>query len=527
MSAEQKITIGHFHGGIHMPDHKAESTTRPIAALQVPRELVLPLQQHIGAPAHPVVAVGYRVLKGQLVAAAGGHVSAPLHAPTSGVVTAIEERPVPHASGLSAMSIVIESDGEEQWAPLPPPLEDFTAVAPAALVERIRDAGIVGLGGATFPTSIKLAAPSESIDTLIVNAAECEPYITCDDMLMREGAQQIVAGIRILQHILGVRRCLIGIEDNKPQAIRSLTAAVAEAALEHTAVVSVPTLYPSGGERQLTLLLTGKEVPSHGIPANIGIVCHNVGTVHAIADAVLRGRPLISRVVTVTGEGVAQPQNIHALVGTPASALIAQAGGYTDKVSQLICGGPMMGFSLPHDAVPVTKGVNCLLVASDSDCPPPEPATACIRCGKCAEVCPAQLLPQQLYWHSRSRNFDKAQDYHLFDCIECGCCSHVCPSHIQLVHYYRFAKTQIWSKEQEKSKADRARRRHEARVARLARLEAERKARLGKKKAALAGAKGGRDDDAKKAAIAAAMKRAAAKKAAAKAAAEGNREASE
>ena len=509
-----------------MPDHKAESTTQPVAAMKIPPRLTLPLQQHIGAPAKAVVQVGDHVLKGQLIAASSGRVSAPVHAPTSGVITEISDHLVPHSSGLSARCIIIDTDGRDEWTELPPPIEDYTSVDTAVLIERIRESGIVGLGGATFPSSIKLEARNSNIDTLIINAAECEPYISCDDMLMREQADQIVSGIHIVQHILGVKRCLIGIEDNKPEAIKSMSAAVAAASLQNTDVVTIPTLYPSGGERQLTLLLTGKEVPSHGIPANIGIVCQNVGTVYAIADAVLKGHPLISRIVTLTGEGVAQPQNIYSLIGTSASDLISQAGGYTDKANQLICGGPMMGFSMPSDEVPVTKGVNCLLVASEQDCPPPKPATACIRCGKCAEACPAQLLPQQLYWHSRSRNFDKAQDYHLFDCIECGCCSHVCPSHIQLVHYYRFAKTQIWSKEKEKSKADLARQRHEARVARLERIAEERKARMRKKKSALKSKNSG-DDSAKKAAIAAAVKRAAAKKSAAKAATETNQGASE
>ncbi|MEN8214336.1 MAG: electron transport complex subunit RsxC [Pseudomonadota bacterium] len=513
--------VDHFHGGIHLPDHKTESTTQPVAAMQIPSSLVLPLQQHIGAPATPIVSVGDHVLKGQLIATAGGRVSAPVHAPTSGVVTAITNHRVPHASGLSASCILIDTDGKDKWVKLPKPIANYADMDRALLIERIRESGIVGLGGATFPSSIKMEARNNSIDTLIINAAECEPYITCDDMLMREQADHIVDGIQIIQTILGVKRCLIGIEDNKPEAIKSMHAAVDAASLEETSVVTIPTLYPSGGERQLTKLLTGKEVPSHGIPANIGIVCHNVGTVYAIADAVLKGVPLISRIVTITGEGVEQPQNIHSLIGTSASELIARAGGYTGKANQLICGGPMMGFSMHTDLFPVTKGVNCLLVPSLQESPPPEPATSCIRCGKCAEVCPAQLLPQQLYWHSRSHNFDKAQDYHLFDCIECGCCSHVCPSHIQLVHYYRFAKTQIWSKEQEKRKADQARRRHDARVARLERLAAERKARMRKKKAALKSKKGG-GDNAKKAAIAAAVKRTAAKKAAAKAASDSN-----
>jgi Na+-translocating ferredoxin:NAD+ oxidoreductase subunit C len=516
-----------FHGGLHLPEHKSESNDKPIREAAIPERLVLPLKQHIGAPAHLLVKPGDSVLKGQMLAAPEGRISAPIHAPTSGSVTGITEHQIPHPSGLSAPCIIIETDGKDAWCELPAPMTNWQELDAETLVGRIRDCGIVGLGGATFPSSVKLEHRGQHIDTLIINGAECEPFITCDDMLMREQADRIIDGILILRHILDIEHCLIGIEDNKPEAIAAMQAAAGKAGLETSCVVPVPTIYPSGGEKQLIEILTGKQVPSHGIPSNIGIVCHNVGTAHAIAAAVLEGKPLIERVVTVTGDGVNEPCNLHALIGTPIHALIEQAGGANDRSTRLVYGGPMMGFSLRSDALPLTKGGNCILLPSEEESPIPPRMSACIRCGKCAEVCPARLLPQQLYWYARARDFDKVQDYHIHDCIECGCCSHVCPSHIQLVHYYRFAKTQIWKKEQEKRKADHARRRHEARVARLERLAAERKAKLRQKKEALGkpaagkgkgtgNAKDAGGDDARKAAIEAAMKRVAARKAAAK-----------
>ncbi|MGD9297093.1 MAG: electron transport complex subunit RsxC [Chromatiales bacterium] len=510
-----------FHGGLHLPEHKSESTGSPISTAAIPDRLILPLKQHIGAPAHLLVKPGDSVLKGQMLAAPAGRISAPIHAPTSGTVVDISEQQVPHPSGLSAPCIIIEPDGKEEWTALPPPMTNWKELDAETLIERVRDCGIVGLGGATFPSSVKLEHRGQNIDTLIINGAECEPFITCDDMLMREQAGRIIEGISILKHILDINRCFIGIENNKPEAIEAMRNAAEKAGLQNTTIVPIPTLYPSGGEKQLIEIITGKQVPSHGIPANIGIVCHNVGTAHAIAGAVLEGKPLISRVVTVTGAGVNSPCNLQALIGTPIKSLIEQAGGANGQSTRLVYGGPMMGFSLRSNELPLTKGGNCLLLPSEEESPIPPRMTACIRCGKCAEVCPARLLPQQLYWYARAKDFDKVQDYHIHDCIECGCCSHVCPSHIPLVQFYRFAKTELWKKEQEKRKADHARTRHEARVARLERLAAERKAKLRQKKEALEKPARGKGkaaggDDAKKAAIEAAMKRVAAKKAAAK-----------
>ncbi|MES9968607.1 MAG: electron transport complex subunit RsxC [Candidatus Thiodiazotropha sp.] len=510
-----------FHGGLHLPEKKELSLQKPLQRASLPKRLVLPLQQHIGVPAQPLVAVGDRVLKGQVIANSIAPVSAPLHASTSGVVVDIGEHAVPHPSGLVDQAIVIEPDGNDTWADLPEPISDYRSADSQVLRQRIRESGIVGMGGATFPAAIKLN-PGKPIKTLIINGAECEPYITCDDRLMQDNAQRVMAGARILQHMLQSEECLIAIEDNKPEAILALFQELREE--ENIEVVRIPTLYPSGGEKQLIRILTGREVPTSGLPAQVGVICHNVATTAAVADAVLEGRPLISRIVTVTGEGIREPGNFEAPLGMLAGDLIAQAGGYLEKQpQQLILGGPMMGFDLTTDQVPITKGANCLLCPSQQESPPPQPARACIRCGRCADVCPANLLPQQMYWYSRAKDLDRVQDYNLFDCIECGCCSHVCPSHIPLVQYYRYAKAESWAQEKERRKSEHAKQRHDFRVSRLERLEAERKARLRKKKQDLKrkppAQKGDASkpetsvEDAKQAAIEAAMKRAAEKKA--------------
>jgi electron transport complex protein RnfC len=448
---------------------------------------------------------------------ADGYISAAVHAPSSGTVTALEERPVAHPSGLSASCLVLETDGLDEWCELPSPMANYLAVDPAVLRQRVREAGIVGLGGAAFPTAVKLnPGPNVRIQLLILNGAECEPYITCDDMLMRERAREIIGGLLIMRHALQVSDAIIGLEDNKSEAYQALAAALADFGNEAAGIVikKVATIYPAGGEKQLIRVLTGREVPSHGIPAEIGIVCHNVGTAAAVFAAVMEGRPLLSRYLTVTGKGVRRPQVLEVLLGTPVSYLIEQCGGYTDHVERLVMGGPMMGFALHSDAVPVVKGSNCILAASAAEIAPPAPAMPCIRCGACAEMCPVNLLPQQLYWYAKAKDFDKVQDYHLFDCIECGCCAAVCPSHIPLIQYYRFAKTELWAQERDKQKADIARQRHEFHQNRVAREKQEKEAALRKRKAALQKetAAPGKEDP-KKAAIEAAVARAKAKKA--------------
>ncbi len=521
--------LWHFHGGLKLDSNKACSTTTPIVKAKLPKRLVLPLQQHIGTAGKLLVKVGDSVLKGQLIAQSNEYISAPLHAPTSGTIVDIDDYPTPHPSGLNTACVVIEPDGKEQWTQLEPTHYPNTK-SPAELRQLIRKAGIVGLGGAAFPTAVKVnpikaeSGTQAHIETLIINGAECEPFISCDDMLMREYAVELISGCSIIQYLVSATHCLIAIEDNKPEAIKILQALIKEQALHTIEVVSIPTIYPTGGEKQLIKVLTHKEVPSDGFPSDIGLLVQNVGTAVAVHKAIILGEPLISRIVTVTGAGVKQPQNMQVLIGTLMSELIEQSGGYHEDASKLIMGGPMMGFTLPSDQLPIIKGCNCILVENT---PEKTPATMpCIRCGACATVCPAQLLPQQLFWMASSKDFDLVQDYHLFDCIECGCCAQVCPSQIPLVQYYRFAKTEIWNQERERIKSDHARVRHDFRQARLDREQKERteklrkkKELLAKKKLAEAAAKEGADSaeiDPKKAAIDAAMKRVKEKKAAQK-----------
>lgn len=501
-----------FHGGIHPPENKHQSLGEPIRDAGIPAQLVLPLSQHIGAPSTPIVAVGDRVLKGQVVAEASGFVSVPLHAPSSGTVSAIEERPVPHPSGFRAPCIVIDCDGRDEWI-AHAGIDNYPGVSASELLEHIREAGIAGMGGAGFPAAVKLhEKPGATIHTLIINGTECEPYITADDALMRERAADIVAGAEILRHIVNPVETLIGVEDNKPEGIAALRAAAGDSGIE---VVAFPTKYPSGGEKQLIEILTGKQVPSGGLPADIGVVCQNVGTAVAVRDAVLEGRPLISRITTVTGEAVARPGNYEVLLGTPMSHLLSLAGYDPARNKRLVMGGPMMGFSLTDPAVPVVKTSNCLLAPTDAELPAPPPAQACIRCGLCAEACPASLLPQQLFWFARGKEYEKLEEHNLFDCIECGACSWACPSHIPLVQYYRASKAEILQQRRDHEKSEQSRLRFEARQERLAREAEEKEAkRAARKKAAELKAQQAATDSGTEDPIQAAIERARAKKAA-------------
>lgn len=470
-------------GGVHPPENKTQSNQTAIGVLPLPAYVVLPLNQHIGAQAIPTVQVGDQVLTGQKIAEAQGLVSAPVHASISGTVIAIEERAIPHASGLFAPCIVIESDGRDTWLPLAAD-EEYLTRDNTVLIEKIRGAGIAGMGGAGFPTAVKMRPRADQpIDTLILNGTECEPYITADDRLMRERADQIIAGALLMAKILGhVKHIIIGIEDNKPEAVAAMSSAAKGQDVE---IVSFPTKYPSGGEKQLIHIVSGKEVPSGGLPAHIGIVVQNVATALAAYRAARFGEPLISRVTTVVGESLSRQGNVEVRLGTPIAHVLQHHGFDEDDCARLIIGGPMMGFAMTRHDVPVIKTTNCILVPSRDEMPEPEPAQPCIRCGMCAEACPASLLPQQLFWYAQAEDVEKLNSHNLFDCIECGACSYVCPSNIPLVQYYRASKGTIRKIESDKFKSDRSRQRFEFRQERIAKAEAEKEAkRLARKQAA-------------------------------------------
>ncbi|MDN3517774.1 electron transport complex subunit RsxC [Aquisalimonas lutea] len=499
-----------FPGGVRLPTHKAASTGDPIGALPLPPELVVPLTQHGGDPARAVVSAGDTVGRGECIGRAPGEFSAAVHAPTSGTVVAVEDRPVAHPSGLTEPCVVIATDGLDRRSPeAPEPLHDWAQRAPAELRRRIEAAGVVGLGGAAFPTAVKLTPrPGADVELLIINAIECEPWITCDDVLLREHAGAVLTGIRIMRHILGAQEVVIALEETKREAADALHEALAGAEDEGIRVVPVPVRYPAGGEKQLVQSLTGREVPTDGLPLDIGVLCHNAGTAAAVHDAVCLGEPLTERIVTVAGTGVGAPRNLRVRLGTPVSALVEAAGGYRGRTSRLIVGGPMMGHALEHDRVPVTKGCNCFLVGEEYSFPAPEPALPCIRCGDCADACPVSLQPQQLYWHARARDTEALAETGLFDCIECGACAYVCPSHLPLVGYYRSAKAEIRAAEQQQRFAEQARQRYEFRQARLERERREQAERRRRKKEALQTDAGADERGDRKAEIQAAIARA-------------------
>lgn len=507
-------------GGVHPEFNKDISTQTPVIIPSLPDVLVIPVRQMSG-PVETfkvLIKVGDKVLKGQPMIACD---RCTLHAPTSGKIVSIGDHPVPHPSGLDSRCITLDVDGKDEWIKETyQPYPDYHNVNIEDLLTRVREAGVVGLGGAVFPSKIKLeTAAKAGVKDLIINAAECEPYITSDDMLMREKAKEVIIGIRIMQHVLKPERCLIGIEDNKPEAIAALRDVLGGMDNGGIYLVPIPTVYPSGDAKQLIRILTGVKVPPNTRTSALGFLVHNVGTVYSIYDAIINGRPLISRYVTVTGNGVKHPQNFDALIGTQFSHLIKAAGGYTDKAERLTMGGPMMGVELKTDAVSVVKATNCVLVTSDEALPySSDLAMPCIRCGKCDKACPVDLLPQQLYWYSRAENTERAEEHHLFDCMECGCCSYVCPSNIPLVQYYRHAKSLIRYERKQKKSADLARERHEFRDFRKQRDKKEREEKRAAHKRKVQQKTASSAD--KKAAIKAAMARAKAKKAAQKTAKE-------
>ncbi|MCU8010936.1 electron transport complex subunit RsxC [Shewanella sp. SM74] len=504
-----KGTLWRSPGGIHPPEVKFLSNATPISQLPLADTYLVPIPQ-VGENCTLAVNIGDSVLKGTPLTQGTSIWHLPVHAPTSGTIVAIEPRASNHASALPVNTCVIQADGKDTWCELVQnELDDLTH---QQMIDKIRAAGIAGMGGAAFPTHIKLNPVSE-IDLVIINGVECEPYISADDRLMREYSQDILAGIGIIHRLLTPKRIVIAIEDNKPEAAKAMQAAVVQCGLpaDSIRVTVIPTKYPSGGEKQLIQIITGREVPSGAIPAKLGIVVHNVGTAFAIHQAVTQGKPLIERVVTVTGKNVGKPGNYWLPIGTPVEHVLAATEFTPEPEQKVIIGGPMMGHALANIQVPILKGTNCILVPSSQEIGTTPEEKACIRCGECANACPALLLPQQLFWHAKAEEYDKAASYNLKDCIECGCCSYVCPSDIPLVEYYRIAKSALKQAADEKQQAERAKQRFDAR---LARLEEEKLAREAKAKEA-AERRQATMTGTDKNAVAEAMARIAAKKAAA------------
>ncbi|HYG89156.1 MAG TPA: electron transport complex subunit RsxC [Azospirillum sp.] len=453
-------------GGVH-PEYRKERTSEsPIVALPLPRALYLPLQQHIGAPAVPVVAVGDLVKKGQRLADRGGSVSAPVHAPTSGRIAAITDFAAPHPSGLPQPTIVLEPDGADAWTDdLPSPIADPLDTDPAAIRERVAWAGIVGLGGAAFPSAVKLQLGTErTIDILLINGAECEPYLTCDDRVMREHAAEVLDGARIMARALGAARVVVGIEENKPQALEIMGKAALAAA--GVTVTAVPAQYPMGSERHLTQAIIGKETPARKLTADLGVVVHNVATARAVHHAVRFGRPLLARVVTVGGGAIKDARNVEAPLGALVSDLVSFCGGLSRPPKRIVNGGPMMGQPLPSLDVPVVKGTSGILALTTEETNE-RPSQPCIRCGTCVTICPCGLVPVEMAAYIRKDNVEAAAKIGVRDCVSCGSCSYVCPSHIPLVHYFNYAKGHLNDLDREVRKRDHISTLVEARRSRL------------------------------------------------------------
>ncbi len=470
---------GTLSGGIE-PEMSKITAAAPIATSMLAQLYIMPIKQHIGEACTPLVEVGEYVLRGQKIAKSQGYVSVPIHAPTSGKVVKIEEHPIPHPSGLGLPSIFIEPDGQDSRDESLDPMPDYRDSDPAEIRERIRLCGIAGLGGAVFPTFIKLLKDQRNpIETVILNGIECEPYLTNDHRLMLEKAEEIVTGIDIIMYMVGAKKAVVAIEDNKPDAAEAIREAVNSMTdMAQVEVHLLPTRYPQGSEKQLIKVLTGREVPAGKLPMHVGMLCQNVGTTKAIYDAIVLGRPLTDRIVTVSGDAVPRPGNMRVRLGTPMHFVFAQHGLESFDDIHLLHGGPMMGEKLKNVDVPVVKSTNGLLAMHSATMRQVhQPEQPCIRCGHCGIACPVSLVPNLLADQCRNNQFEKAESYNLFDCIECGCCSYVCPSHIPLVHYFRYGKGQLAQIEREKSFADASRRRSEMREARIAREKAEKAAK--------------------------------------------------
>lgn len=471
-----------IRGGVHPEPHKEATADRAIDRdFPLPPMLYLALQQHVGQPAEPVIQVGDKVLKGQLLAVSQGSISAPIHAPSSGVIVDIMDYPAAHPSALPTPTLLLEPDGEDRW--IDTQETDPFSLSPEEIGIRVGAAGVVGLGGAAFPSAVKLNLGRRSqIQTLLINGGECEPYLTCDDRLMRERAAEIVDGILIMLHGLNCRQAIVGIEDNKPQAYAAMSLA-ASTTDGKVSIAQVPSLYPMGWDKQLIRYLTGKEVPAGGRATDVGVLMHNVGTAYAIREAIRFGRPLISRIITVAGGAVGAPRNVEAPIGTPFARLLEHCGHRPADTARYLMGGPMMGEALPHPNLPLVKGACGILALSREEVSATE-SKSCIRCSQCVNVCPVGLLPLEMMSRIRAGQLESALGYGLKDCISCGSCSYVCPSEIPLVHYFKYANGELLARSQTQHKAEQTKKLAEEKQARIARHKAEQAALAAQRKAA-------------------------------------------
>ena len=472
--ARIKDRLDSFHGGLVLKHHKELSVRSEVIAIDRPEQLVISLRVNRGHVSQPVVKVGDRVNKYQVIAQPIHPFGVVVHAPFSGTIHAIEERPTAAPDAEVAPCIILDTDAEDETIEYLPPLQSINRTS---LIQRIQKAGILGMGGAGFPTHVKYDHQTHNQDhLLIINGAECEPYITCDERLMLDEAEALLKGTDLLMQAADARRAVIAIEDNLGGVKSLLDKTINTLELTGIEVIKVPTIYPTGGEKQLIKVLTGLEVPSGQTPLSLGIIMQNVATTKAVYDAVEHNRPLTERLVTVTGDQVGRPGNYLTPVGTSFERLLATAECTLSGIEKLVVGGPMMGYPMPNSAIGVDKTTNCLLLLNKDSSQPDLTTLPCIRCGDCVKACPQDLLPQQLFWYIQGDDLEKARNHHVFDCIECGACSWVCPSHIDLVSYYRYAKSELTYQDYKKAKAQLAKQRHENREQRLQDIKAERQA---------------------------------------------------
>ncbi len=428
-----------FKGGVHPPDKKELAKDREIKVAKAPKQVVIPLSQHIGAPCKPAVEIGQLVKKGEVIGTPGGFVSAPVHSSVSGKVVSIGDFPI--ATGKMTPSIVIENDFQEEWTTLKDH-PDYLSLPPDQLKEMVKDAGLVGMGGAAFPTHVKLSPPKEKpIDVLVINGAECEPYLTADYRLMIERSSDIIEGTKVLMKILGVKKAFIGIEDNKPDAVEILKKAAS--GIAGITVCGLEVKYPQGAEKMLIKAAVNREVPPRALPMDVGVVVQNIGTTIAVFEAARYGKPLIERVVTVSGESINEPANLMVKIGTLVSELIKECGGFKTEAAKVISGGPMMGFAMYDLNVPVTKGTSGILALPEEGLVHVDDFNPCIRCGRCIEACAMGLMPSMLSVLSERGFYEEAKEYGLFDCFECGSCTYVCPSKRPIVQFVRLAKSMV------------------------------------------------------------------------------------